>query len=573
MHHPRLLATLPRVRPVQVPPGAKSGRALRQSVCALVLAVSFALCATIATGAQVGVQSWGLNAVGQIGDGTMTQRLTPTPTTGLDGTKAALVAANADYSLAVYFDGTVRAWGGNQYGKLGDGTTTNRALPVTVSGLNNVRAVACGGDHSLALTYDGTVFAWGHNNLGQLGNNAIPDSAVPVQVKGVGGVGFLTDVVSIACGSQHCLAVKSDGSVYAWGGNQSAELGIGVTDTSPHRTPVAVKAVTGNGALTDVVNIASYAQFTLAVMRDSTVVAWGDNTYGQLGNNTTTRGLRPANVLTTGGTPLDSVFQVACGAAHSVAIQGANALAWGLNTSGQLGDGTTTNRKLPVAVSGLDNVNIVACGAFHTLATDANNNLYTWGKNANGQLGDGSALNSPTPLPLDSLVNVVSIGGGDAHSLALTQAPTASLSGVLTLQGLLGSATVTPLVTLEFRPTDNTDPFTVMTLTDSSGNYFVSGIPENDYNVWIKADRWLAKVVHVDLTTGDQSGVDLTLLGGDANGDNSVDNLDLGLLAVSYGMNSTDSDYDPRADFNGDDSVDNLDLGILANNYALSGDP
>jgi alpha-tubulin suppressor-like RCC1 family protein len=149
------------------------------------------------------------------------------------------VAAGASHSLAVKTDGTVWAWGYNNYGQLGNNTTVQKNAPVQVSGLSGVTNVAAGESYSLALKRDGTVWAWGWNLFGQLGDNTTVDKSTPVQVSG------LSDVIAVAAGYYHSLALKRDGTVWAWGYNGNGALGDGTTASSS--TPVQVQ---GLGAVT-----------------------------------------------------------------------------------------------------------------------------------------------------------------------------------------------------------------------------------------------------------------------------------------------------------------------------------
>jgi alpha-tubulin suppressor-like RCC1 family protein len=192
------------------------------------------------------VWAWGSNLTGELGDGTTTDRSVPVQVLGVSGVGhlagVSDIAGCGSHTLALKTDGTVLSWGFNYYGELGIGSTSPSfvAYPNQVPGLAGVVALATSGSasHSLVLKSDGTVWAWGHNANGQLGIGTTTDSASPVQVKGPGGTGFLDGVVAIAAGDGHSLAVKSDGSVWAWGNNDIYQLGDGTyTDSS---TPVQV---------------------------------------------------------------------------------------------------------------------------------------------------------------------------------------------------------------------------------------------------------------------------------------------------------------------------------------------
>jgi alpha-tubulin suppressor-like RCC1 family protein len=253
-------------------------------------------------------------------------------------------------------------------------------------------AIAAGGAHSLAIRSDGTLWAWGFNKRGQLGDGTTTHRHSPVQV--------LTDVVSVAAGYRHSLAIRSDGTLWAWGSNKRGQLGDG---TTTHRhSPVQV--------LTDVVSVtAGGGSHSLAIRRDGTLWAWGWNKYGQLGDGTTTDRHSPVQVLT-------NVVSVTAGIGHSLAIRRDGTLwAWGFNEGGQLGDGTWTGKNRPVQV--LMDVVSVEAGWAHSLAIRRDGTLWAWGANEGGQLGDGTTTNRHSPVQV--LTDVVSVTGGDAHSLAI----------------------------------------------------------------------------------------------------------------------------------------------------------
>ena len=304
----------------------------------------------------------------------------------------------------------VYAWGDNGSGELGNGNSTWSSTPVQVLGLggsgylSNVTAVAGGGFHSLALTGTGNVYAWGYNPNGELGNGTTTDSSTPVQVLGVGQSGHLSNITSMVGGCYHSLALASSGNVYAWGYNTYGQLGNGTTSNSS--TPIQVLGVGGSGYLSNVTAVAGGYYHSLTLSSTGNVYAWGHNQYGQLGNGTTTDSSTPVEVLGVGGSGnLSNVTALAAGVWHSLALANTgNLYAWGANFDGQLGNGTTTDSHTPVEILGVDgsgylsNVTAVAGGWNFSLALTSTGNVYAWGANNDGQLGNGTTTNSSTPL-------------------------------------------------------------------------------------------------------------------------------------------------------------------------------
>jgi hypothetical protein len=269
-------------------------------------------------------------------------------------TGVASVSAGAYHTAAVKADGSVWAWGDTA---IGDGTTTGSRTPVRVVGpggtgfLAGVASVCVGDYHTVAVKTDGTVWAWGEPNwYGALGDGTHLDRLTPVQVLGPGGAGFLTGVASATAGASHTVALKTDGTVWAWGNNWYGELGDG-TDRD-RSIPVQVLGPGGSGFLTGVASISAEDYHTVALKTDGTVWAWGANFDGQLGDNTTTNRAVPVQVVGPGGTGfLAGVSSVAGGGAHTVAVKADGTVwCWGKNDSGQIGDRAMANSTVPVQV-------------------------------------------------------------------------------------------------------------------------------------------------------------------------------------------------------------------------------
>lgn len=350
--------------------------------------------------------AWGYNADGELGT-TSTQTCTnnnnPCSTTPLAISSLSNVRAMVGggyHSLALLSDGTVRAWGYGAYGQLGNGSQYNQSTPVVVTSLSGVTALAGGVYYSLALKSDGTVWGWGYNGDGQLGATTsqtcfgVTCATTPIQVSG------LSNATAIAAGAQHSLAVKSDGTIWAWGGNGSGQLGNGTT--TPSSTPIAV------GTLSNASAVAAGNGFSLALKQDGTVWAWGDNTYGQLGaTSADSCGGAPCSKTPIQVSSLTEVVAIAAGGYHGLALKRDGTVwAWGLNVYGQLGDGTTTNRTTPVQVSGLSGITQIGSKAFHSLALAATHQeTLSYGYDALARLTSVTAPGGPTTYSYDPLGN------------------------------------------------------------------------------------------------------------------------------------------------------------------------
>ncbi len=348
------------------------------------------------------VWTWGWNYYGQLGDGTTTySAATPVEVSGL--TDVIAIAGGGNHTVAIKTDGTAWAWGSNEYGQLGVETTETcysfscSSTPLQVSGLSDIVAIAAGDEYTVALKTDGTVWTWGRNRYGQLGVGTTTNSTTPVQVSG------LTDVDVIAAGPNHTVVLKSDGTVWAWGYNRYGQLGVETTETCEFAlinrdcstTPVQVSG------LTDVTAIAAGDSHTIVLKADGTIWAWGENTVGQLGNGTTTNSITPVQV-----SGLTDVTAITAG----IALKNDGTVwAWGGNTFGQLGVETTETcidswgntfpcSTTPVQISVLTDVTTIAGGGFHTLAFKSDDTVWAWGYNKYGQLGDGTRIDSATPV-------------------------------------------------------------------------------------------------------------------------------------------------------------------------------
>lgn len=228
------------------------------------------------------VWGWGKNALGQLGDGTTTNRRAPAQVTGLSGLIVVQVAGGRDHTMALTDGGAVYTWGSNTYGQLGAGTLTPRKTPAVVPGVGNVVDIMAGRDHCLAVTANAAVWAWGRNSLGQLGNGNLARHPSPVRVKTKvpGSTVALSSIVAVAAGADHSMALAGDGTLYAWGANSWGQVGDGTTAGRTLAVTVGVPA--------PVAAIAGGRQSSIAVTVAGAVYTWGDGRDGQLGDGSTT---------------------------------------------------------------------------------------------------------------------------------------------------------------------------------------------------------------------------------------------------------------------------------------------
>ena len=338
-------------------------------------------CALLSTGS---LKCWGSNAYGAVGDGTTETRTTAVQVSGMDE-GVANVSCGRYHNCAVMDTGGVKCWGRNYYGAIGDGTLTDRTVPVNVTGLSSgVADVGAGGWHSCAILEAGGIRCWGENGYGQLGNGLTTDSTTPVSVSGIS-----SGVLDVCLGGAHTCALMSGGGVKCWGMNSSGALGDGTL--LQRTTPVDV-----TGLSSAAVAIACGRWHTCALLNTGAMVCWGDNSEGQLGNGSTTDSPTPVGV-----TGLSSGVSAITAAefTHTCALVGGGMKCWGDNMTGQLGDGSTTDSSVPVDVTGMGSgVRAISAGGYHTCSLGDAYVVHCWGANTVGQLGDGTMVQKETPV-------------------------------------------------------------------------------------------------------------------------------------------------------------------------------
>lgn len=324
-----------------------------------------------------------------------------------------------DFTLGIRSDGTLWAWGINSNGQLGDTTSSSRRTPVQVGSATNWSSVSCGTSHVVALRSDGTMYAWGLNSSGQVGDSSFTQRTSPVQIGTLAQLG-VTKVWSLAsAGATHTVAVANDGTLWAWGGNSNGQVGQNSTLTTTYSTPTRI----GTASTWSISGqtLSAGGDFTFAIDTLGKLWAWGLNTNNQLGDGSSTTRLAPVQIGT--GTTWQSVAAHSNGGFATLTTGALNA--WGLNSSGQVGDNTLTQRSAPVVIGGTTDWSgaTLAAGSSHCIVRKTNGTLWTWGANTLGQLGQGFADNAAranTPLQVGTASNWATVAAGVNVSHAAT---------------------------------------------------------------------------------------------------------------------------------------------------------
>jgi alpha-tubulin suppressor-like RCC1 family protein len=334
---------------------------------------------------NVGIQTngtlwaWGVNTYGQLGDSTTISKNIPTQIGSANNWKSA--TTHFISTLAIKTNGTLWGWGGNADGQLGDGTIIGKTVPTQIGTANNWSSVSVGFSHTLAIKTNGTLWAWGSNSFGRLGNGTFIDELLPIQI------GTDTNWIKIIASSIGSLGIKSDGTLWGWGILNGANS-------------LAVLVPTQIGTATNWKDISSTYRHALGIKTDGTIWAWGNNDNGELGNGNNLNS-STGYAATQIGTATNWKF-IAAGGNFSMGIKTNGTLwAWGENTYGQYGNNTIVDSYIPIQIGTLTNWRSINLGIVHTSGfKTTNDRLWIWGSDNQGALGNAANLSSLIPVAL-----------------------------------------------------------------------------------------------------------------------------------------------------------------------------
>lgn len=336
----------------------------------------------------------GWNDYGQLGDGTFINRNSLTKIGNDNDWKSVTLGSNLQ-TLAIKNDGTLWAWGRNFNAQLGDGTYINKNSPTKIGNDNDWKYIAAGRHHSVAIKNDGTLWAWGENRSGELGDGTNIDRTIPTKI------GNDTNWHSIAAGYAYTMALKNDGTLWTCGNDDYNQLGNGNQNGSTN-------ILTQIGSSNDWLSISTVTSTSSAIKKDGTLWAWGDNNFGQLGNGVFGHESLFIGIPTQIGTDTNWK-QIASGTFNSSAIKTDGTLwSWGINESGQLGDGTFTDKSVPTQIGSDTNWESIFAGGGNSGALKADGTFWIWGSNGRGQADSnnvGTFINYPLQLNCSTLKN------------------------------------------------------------------------------------------------------------------------------------------------------------------------
>ena len=336
--------------------------------------------------------AWGINSEGQLG--LNDQNISRSSPTQVGALTTWLTIDSFYHAIALQKNGSLWTWGNGGEGRLGNNSIASQSSPVQV-GASAWSFATAGGRHSLGISSAGNLYAWGENGDGQLGTNTTIDASSPVQI------GSLTTWTSVTAGYNQSFGILSTGALYSWGGNGNGCLGHDQSPASPNGVKSSPTQI---GAGTTWLQVDAGGEYNVAAIQtDGTLWTWGNNSYGQIGDNTTTNRSSPVQVGA-----LTNWAQVSEGYQTVMAVKTDGTLwGWGRNQSGQIGDNSVTQRNSPVQIGSLTTWSAVSSGNGTTIALKTDGTLWTWGNNSNGQLGQnsGSTARRSSPVQVGALTS------------------------------------------------------------------------------------------------------------------------------------------------------------------------
>ena len=389
-----------------------------------IIQISAGYAHTAAITSEGRIFTWGFNRSGQLGDGTATDRYTPIEITSYfdlnAGETIIEISAGEHHTAAITSEGRVFTWGNNCNKQLGDGTTTDRYTPTEITSYFNLNAgetiigIAAGIFNTAAITSEGRVFTWGYNGHGQLGDGTTISRDTPAEITSNFNLNTGETIIEITAGQYHTAAITSEGRIFTWGSNGYGQLGDGTIIN--RETPTEITSNFNLNESETVIEITAGNYHTAIITSEGRAFTWGRNENGQLGDGTSNTDAHPMPTEITSNFILNAeeiVLTITAEYYHTAAItsQG-RVFTWGYNISGQLGDGTTTDRYTPTEITSNFNLNAgetviaITAGRDHTAAITSQGRILTWGGNFYGPLGDGTTTTRYIPADITSNITL-----------------------------------------------------------------------------------------------------------------------------------------------------------------------
>jgi uncharacterized repeat protein (TIGR02543 family) len=366
---------------------------------------------------------WGSNTNGQIGNKTTVGSKNPLNITSqfnlMSDEKITSVELGISHSAAITSKGKIFTWGWNGLGQLGDGTSTDRNAPTNITSRFNLSSgetivsISISALSSGALTSNGRIFIWGAG--GQIGDGTTTNRNTPTDITSRFNLSSNERVTLMSLGNTHSAALTSNGRIFMWGSNNNGQLGDGTTTN--RNTPTDITSRFNFSSNERITEISLGNSHSGALTSNGRIFMWGQNISGQIGDGTTTQRITPLNVSSSFRlNPDELIKSIKLGGFHSsVLTSNGRVFTWGNNSdSGRLGDGTTTSRNTPTNITSGFNLAInetiifINLGLYHSSAISSNGNVFTWGSNDSGQIGDNSEINRTTPTNITSRFNLIS---------------------------------------------------------------------------------------------------------------------------------------------------------------------